>query len=1092
MIKKIDHTNAHNLCKIFSTSEKSICVIVESNKEARFLYNELGLYLDSYLIDYFPENEILPYDHFSSPESILKERFRILNSTNANKKILITTIKNLFEIYPPKGFFKSIQDLKISDKLSIEQLVKTLEDLSYEKVNRIEAINQYSLRGGIIDIYTPIYKQPLRIEIFDDQIESVRHFDPESQLSTDKLSNFSLTKGSLTSLDTTSLKIFKDNWREYFQNYDERQCEIFQKLNSGDSSEGSEIYLPLLFNQTSTFFELFNSHNFIKLQNMDTLVKDYYETIDQRHEDENIDIQRPLLRPADMFVDQKILKGELKQVQLIKSSNHQFKYETFEDILVAISSKRIKSKKIILITSISSEFELLVKKFLPDLTQPKNITEGQDGINIMMGELVRPFFNKDIDTFIVHREYFKSTSVSIPTDKPQARVDVTSKSMFKAGDLVIHENYGLGQYEGLEIVTANNVSNEYLKIIYSSNESLYVPLRSIDLVSKYHKNNETNTVQFDSLSSSRWIKNKEKATQRAFDHAAEILDVESRRLGSSSVSLKIDDKAFEDFNNEFPYTETHDQIDAINHIRKDLTLVKPMNRLLCGDVGFGKTEVAMRAAYITIFSNKQVILLSPSTVLADQHYESFLDRFKKFPVNVQLLNRHTKAKKKELVVNSFNNGEVDILIGTHALFTSGLKFKNTGLLVVDEEHKFGIKQKDIIKSKQENIHILYLSATPIPRTMNFIFSGLKEFSFLHTPPTNRVSIKSFLKIQKDQLLKEAISREISRGGQCFIVQNDISKMEYLKKQLLELVPGSTVGIAHGKLNKDEISSVMSDFDIGNIDVLICTTIVEMGLDIPNANTILIIDSHNFGLSQLHQLRGRVGRSNKQGYCYFLIPTAELPKLAKERLDSIIRLSDLGSGFFIAQEDLEIRGGGEMLGDKQSGHVNTIGLSLYLSMLKNALQKFKTNSEADLIQTEINFYDSSYISDSYLPSPLERLKVYKDITNVDSKESLKEIKVNLEDRCGSVPIEVDNLINNAEINLMIKNTGISKISSNSSNTSLLLSTSVKKDIFEKLLTLLTENPSKYSINKDNKFNINLIEEDALKRRVFVKRLINEIV
>jgi transcription-repair coupling factor (superfamily II helicase) len=1092
MTKKIDHTNAHSLCKLFLTSKRSICAVVDSNKEARLLYNELDLYLNSDLIDYFPENEILPYDHFSSPESILKERFRILNSEKVVKKILITTIKNLFERFPPIGFFKSIQNLKIADKLSIEQLVNTLDDLSYEKVNRIESINQYSLRGGIIDVYTPIYNQPLRIEIFDDQVESIRQFDPDSQLSTEKLTNFSLTKGALTSLDSSSLKIFKDNWRRYFQDYDERQCEIFQKLNNGNSAEGSEIYLPLLFNQTSTFFELFNSYDFIKSSNMDNLVSEYYLSINQRYEDENIDIQRPLLKPSDMFINQKTLLGILKKVKQIKSSDGEFKYEKFEDLIGDISTNKIEFKKIILITSINSEFELLVKKFLPNLTQPKDIKEAKEGINIMMGELVRPFHNKEKDILIVHREYFKSTNVIPLSNKPQIRADVNNSSMFKAGDLVIHENYGLGQYEGLEIVTANDISNEYLKIIYSSNESLYVPLRSVDLVSKYHKNNGINTVQFDSLSSARWIKNKEKATKRAFDHAAEILDVESRRLGSSSVSLKIDDKAFEEFTNEFPYTETHDQIDAISHIRKDLTLIKPMNRLLCGDVGFGKTEVAMRAAYISIFSNKQVIVLSPSTVLANQHYESFLDRFKKFPVNIQLLNRHTKAKSKELIVNSFNNGEVDILIGTHAIFTSGLVFKNTGLLVVDEEHKFGIKQKDIIKGKQENIHILYLSATPIPRTMNFIFSGLKEFSFLHTPPTNRVSIKSFLKIQKDQLLKEAISREISRGGQCFIVQNDISKMEYLKKQILELVPGSSIGIAHGKLKKEEISSVMSNFDIGNLDVLICTTIVEMGLDIPNANTILIIDSHNFGLSQLHQLRGRVGRSNRQGYCYFLIPTTDLPKLSKERLDSIIRLSDLGSGFFIAQEDLEIRGGGEMLGDKQSGHVNTIGLSLYLSMLKNALQKFKTNSEEDLIQTEINFYDSSYISDSYLPSPLERLKVYKDINNVESKKSLEEIKNNLEDRCGSLPIEVGNLINNAEINLMIKNTGITKISSNSSNTSLLLSTSVKKDIFEKLLALLTNDPVKYSINKDNKFNINLIEDDALARRIFVKKLINEII
>ena len=385
--------------------------------------------------------------------------------------------------------------------------------------------------------------------------------------------------------------------------------------------------------------------------------------------------------------------------------------------------------------------------------------------------------------------------------------------------------------------------------------------------------------------------------------------------------LRVDDDEFIRFNSLFPFTETPDQLEAIESIRKDLALIKPMNRVLCGDVGFGKTEVAMRSAFISISSGKQVIILCPSTVLSEQHYESFLERFKSLAVNTKIINRHVNRKNKDDIVNDFNQGNVDILIGTHALFTSGINFSNTGLLVVDEEHKFGIKQKDIIKSKQENIHILYLSATPIPRTMNFIFSGLKEFSFLHTPPTNRISIKSFLKVENLQLFKEAISREVSRGGQCFIVQNDISKMEFLKRSISSILPEITIDIAHGKLNKNDISKVMRNFDTGILDVLICTTIVEMGLDIPNANTILIIDAQNFGLSQLHQLRGRVGRSVKQGYCYFLIPIPDLSKIAKNRLDSIIRLSDLGSGFFIAQEDLEIRGGGEMLGDKQSGHIN---------------------------------------------------------------------------------------------------------------------------------------------------------------------------
>ncbi|NCX30655.1 MAG: DEAD/DEAH box helicase, partial [Proteobacteria bacterium] len=622
---------------------------------------------------------------------------------------------------------------------------------------------------------------------------------------------------------------------------------------------------------------------------------------------------------------------------------------------------------------------------------------------------------------LFHNEYHEDVNLTFD-DAIQSKSAVISKeTIFKEGDFVVHENYGIGKYQGLEVVTANGNSNEYIKIIYSSNESLYVPLRSVDLISKYHKSDLSNPITLDSLSSNRWLKNKEKAKKRAYDHAAEILDVESRRQESLAYSLKVNEEDFLKFNDDFAFTETPDQLLAIDSIKKDIGLIKPMNRVLCGDVGFGKTEVAMRSAFICVSSQKQVIVLTPSTVLSNQHYESFLERFKNTAVNIKLINRHTKKSNKDKIVEEFNKNKVDILIGTHALFTSGINFSDTGLLIVDEEHKFGIRQKDIIKSKQENIHILYLSATPIPRTMNFIFSGLKEFSFLHTAPTNRIKIKSFLKIENNQLFKEAISREIARGGQCFIVQNDISKMESLKTRLQKILPEISMDIAHGKLTKNNISNVMREFESGNLDVLICTTIVEMGLDIPNANTILIIDSQNFGLSQLHQLRGRVGRSSKQGYCYFLTPTNELTKIAKDRLDSIIRLSDLGSGFFIAQEDLEIRGGGEILGEKQSGHINTVGISLYLSMLKNALNKFNKNDEKELTQTEINFYDSSYINESFLPSPLERLKVYKELNSANNIDEINKIKNSLIDRCGALTEEVKNLIDDTKLSIMIKKT-----------------------------------------------------------------------
>ena len=1092
MLKNIDHRYAHQLIDKYHKSDASICVVVKESKDARLLKNELSLYIKLSDIKYFPENEILPYDHFSAPDNIVSERFSILNPKDDNKNIVITTIKSLFEIYPTRDFFQSKEIFEITDSLSLDRLENILISLNYEKVNRIEAINQYSLRGGIIDIFTPIYKNPLRVEIFDDLIESIRFFDLETQSSIEKITNFRLSNSSLYTFDDNSLKVFRDNWREYFQQYDERNCEIFQKLNSERKAEGSDIYTPFFFSKTSNFFELFNGYSFITFEDLDKDLESYNQYIQQRFNDENIDSQRPLISPRDLFCSLNLIKKNLaSDVKWNFDIYEDFNYENINQLITDIELNKLINTKTILLTSLQSEYERLINLYKSNIKEIQNVNDASEGLNLMISDIVKPIKLRN-ELVIFHTEFKENINLTFLENEKRKSVTYSKEQFFNEDDYVVHENYGIGIYKGLEVVKTANNSNEYMKIIYSSNETLYVPLRSIDLVSKYHKSDLSENIKLDSLSSNKWAKNKEKAQKRAYDHAAEILDIESRRLKSTSFILRANDEDLALFNKDFPYTETKDQLEAIDAISKDIALVKPMNRVLCGDVGFGKTEVAMRSAFISINSNRQVILLCPSTGLSEQHYESFLERFKNTGASIKLINRHTSKKNKDNYVKEFNNRNIDILIGTHALFTCGVDFSNTGILIVDEEHKFGIRQKDLIKSKQENIHILYLSATPIPRTMNFIFSGLKEFSFLHTPPSNRVSIKSFLKIETNQLFKEAISREISRSGQCFIVQNNIEKMESLKNQISKLLPDINIDIAHGRLKKDQIASVMRDFDTGRLDVLICTTIVEMGLDIPNANTMLIVDSQNFGLSQLHQLRGRVGRSSKQGYCYFLTPSPDLSKIAKNRLDSIIKLCDLGSGFFIAQEDLEIRGGGEILGEKQSGHINTVGMSLYLAMLKNAINNFKNNDGKEFANTEINFYDSSFINDNYLPSPLERLKIYKSLSNANSIEDVNKISMDLKDRCGSFTAEVKNLIDDSKLLVMIKNTGVINIKSNSTKTSLLISANINKSIFEKILTLITNEPNIYSINKDNKFVINLNEDDSSARRKAVIKLLNEII
>ena len=1082
----------YEIHKEFLRRNKTICYVAENIKEAQYLKHSLKLLHSENEILLFPEQEILPYDHFSIPEKVIKERFQIINHDPDKPCLLISTVKNLFEIYPQAEYFQSSKNFSIGDNISVNRLVNILESNNYIKRVNVELINEFTIRGGIVDIYSPMYKNPLRIEIFDDKIESIRFFNVDSQLSLKNINSFSISNGSLFSLNPSRIENFVNKWRTYFHDYDERFCELFQKVKNGSIPEGIEVYLPFFFYLTVNFNDLFNINNIYTSKDLNNEIHKYNKFIHQRFEDESFEQRRPLVKPTDLYLETAEVKKIISNSKIIINSETIDIPNSFKDLVDEINSNKFKYKNLLIITSVQAEIPEIKKLFNTSSSVINEINEINPGINIMVGKPIRPFHLKDKDVVVMHKEYVDGIDSYVFENDKNLIKDSKERdfTLFKMNDYVIHDNYGLGIYDGLEIVETSNTKNEYIKIKYANSENLYVPLSNVNKISSYHKKNIDFNIQLDSLSSTKWKLKKEKALKRSIDHAAEILDIESRRQNSLSTSLKIDEQSLQEFNNYFPFEETADQISSFNAIRKDLELIKPMNRVLCGDVGFGKTEVAMRCAYISAYSNKQIIVITPSTILTDQHFNSFTKRFKNFPLSIKKLNRHTTLKNRNEIINEFNNSKIDILITTHIAFNNVINFKNTGLLIIDEEHKFGIKQKNFIKDKQSNVHILYLSATPIPRTMNMVYAGLKDFSFIQTPPSNRVNIKSFLKIQSSQLLKEALSREKSRNGQCFILQNDIAKMDSLKKEINKLLPDYKVAIAHGKQNKKQISKIMSDFQSGNLDGLICTTIVEMGLDIPNANTMIIINAQNFGLAQLHQLRGRVGRSDKQGYCYFLVPTMEIPKISMNRLNSIIKHSKIGEGFLIAQEDLEIRGGGEMLGDRQSGHIANVGMSLYLSMLKNALNSI--NKSLKDTEIEINFYDSTYINSDYLPSPIERLKIYRQIDTVKNLNELKKIESNLLDRCGKMPCEVINLIENKKIELLIKNSGISSIKSNKINTNFLLNDYVKDDLLNKLIDLAKLKPSYFSLTKENKFIYKLNELKSDVRRIKIKSLLSDIL
>ena len=1094
MLEKQHEPIAFELAQSVKIQDQKILYLCASDKEARLIKNELKLFLDDNEIGYYPEREILPYDRFSTADTIIQERIKLLNADKTNIKIIITSCINLFEKLPSKNFFIARRSFKINDLLTIKDLTTSLEELNYERTDKVDSINQYTVRGGVVDFYSGFQLHPLRVDFFGDQIDEIREFDPKTQNMTNKLSEFKLFTGSEICLDEESIGNFKYAWRNYFQNHDERHCEIFQSLASGQFPEGYEIYNPLIQEGESNLIDYFSEFTLHKSNQIDQVLDSHQAFVEERYIEESIDSSRPILNPNDYIFTLKDIHKYIKLAKEIKILDPDpiidQSIEKNIQLKILIEKHAKKEIETLLITSSEqTKLDQINKQYKTTITSlPFNL---HNGIFSCIHLPVRSFVSKNGK--FVHLNLDRVTSSEVlnvkSTKTNQDSLIEKFENPFNDEELVIHVDYGVGVYKGLELLKTNSSEEEYIQIEYLEKEILYVPIRQAYLVSKFQVS-QTHGVRLDSLSSAKWKVKKEKAKIKALDHAAELLDIESRRSIASSYQLICEESAYEEFDKDFPYVLTTDQVNCIKDILKDMALIKPMNRVICGDVGFGKTEVAMRGAFVAVHAKKQVMVLAPSTVLAKQHLESFTKRFVNFPVNIDLLTRHTSSKNKIKIYEDFKDGKIDILIGTHALLNNDISLDNLGLLVIDEEHRFGIKQKEIIKSRQSTTHILYMSATPIPRTLNLVYSGLKDFSYLYTPPLERLSVKTFLNTQNQQIIKNAIDRELARGGQVFMVQNDISKMEVLKTQILNLVPEANIDIAHGKLTKKEITKTMNGFNSSSIDILICTTIVEMGLDIPNANTIIVIDAHNFGLSQLHQLRGRVGRSMRQAYCYLLIPTPDLKKAPKAKLDSLVKYSDLGSGYFIAQEDLEIRGAGDFLGVKQSGHIEAIGLSMYLSMLKSAVNDLKGYEQEKILDTEINFNDRALIPDSYLPVANERLKIYRSLNDAKNNEEVNMILEDLKDRCGKPNDDLLNLIESSKLRILANKVGIKKIYSNQEKAMITFNDNLSDQVYKKLIGLIQTGSAKIKLDNENKITLDVSENNN--KRMAVAGLLNELV
>ena len=1038
-----------------------LVVVARDTRSADNLEGELAVFAGELPVLHFPDWETLPYDVFSPHPEVVSQRIATLYRLPSIKRgVLVVPVATLMQRIAPRTHITgSGLVLRKGQKLDIGAERRRLEAAGYRNVPQVGEPGDFAVRGALIDIFAMGANEPYRVELFDDEVESIRTFDTETQRSQQQVDSVDLLPAREFPVTDEAAKNFRANLRERFP-IDTRRCPLYQDMKEGVTPGGIEYYLPLFFPATETLFDyIAGDALFVLGDGVLDAAEQFWTQTSERYDQRAHDIERPVLPPAEIYLPPEHLRERLnKQVRIDvvpKDQEHAVDLGTMPAPEVPLNRKGeepgtslrhfLASYKgsVLIAADSAGRREALIEQLAGAGGMKPVMVEGwkdflakDERFAITVASLEQGFaLTKPALTVLTERELFgervrtdRKKRVGAARDPESIIKDLTELSI---GSPIVHIDHGVGRYQGLVSLDVGDMPGEFLTIEYTKGDKLYVPVAQLGLVSRY-TGTAPELAPLHSLGGDAWERARKKAAEKVRDVAAELLAIYAQREARQGEALTIDRQMLEEFGATFPFEETADQQAAIDAVILDLAAPRAMDRVVCGDVGFGKTEVALRAAFAAATAGKQVAVLVPTTLLAQQHYRNFADRFADWPVRVDVVSRFKSKKETDAALERLADGQIDVMVGTHKLLQADIRFKNLGLVIVDEEQRFGVRQKEQLKKLRAEVDLLTLTATPIPRTLNMAMSGLRDLSIIATPPAHRTAVRTLISTYQPALIREAIQRELARGGQVYFLHNEVESIERIARELGELVPEARIRVAHGQMPERELEQVMADFHRQRFNVLVSTTIIESGIDIPTANTIVVNRADRFGLAQLHQLRGRVGRSHHRAYAYLIVPDRKaMTADAEKRLEALASLEELGAGFTLATHDLEIRGAGEMLGDEQSGQIQEIGFGLYTELLDRAVRALKSGKVPDFDltsehETEVELHLPALIPNDYLPDVHARLTLYKRIASARNDDGLRELQVEMIDRFGLLPDQTKCLFAVAQLKLMATPLGIRKV------------------------------------------------------------------